>query len=210
MSIFTGSSEAALFSRGWRHSGKSRDNQAALGTAEQILAQQYDEEVLRDPAYKPFYTVGEKILEKSERMPEDWPIFSTTGYVFLNSVNGIFIDGGQAKVFDSIYEKIHPRRVNLQDVIYEKKKLVMQVAMASEVNTLGHYLNDLSEKDRHTRDFTLYSFRSAIIEVIAAFRFTGLIRITGSSPTGTARSSSSPSPGRRGTIRRSASRSSIF
>ena len=45
-----------------------------------------------DPAYRAFYIVGEKILIKSERMPEDWPIFSTTGYVFLNSVNGIFID----------------------------------------------------------------------------------------------------------------------
>ena len=146
-----------------------RNNQAAPGAAEQVLAQQYDEEVLRDPAFKPFYIVGEKILTKSERMPEDWPIFSTTGYVFLNSVNGIFIDGEQAKAFDAIYEKFIRARVSVQDVIYEKKKLIMQSSMSSEVNTLGHYLNDLSEKDRHTRDFTLYSLRSAIIEVTAAF-----------------------------------------
>jgi (1->4)-alpha-D-glucan 1-alpha-D-glucosylmutase len=145
------------------------ENQAAPGVAEQVLAQQYDEEVLRDPAFKPFYIVGEKILTKSERMPEDWPIFSTTGYVFLNTVNSVFIDGEQAKTFDAIYEKFIRTRVNVQDVIYEKKKLVMQVAMSSEVNTLGHYLNDLSEKNRHTRDFTLYSLRSAIIEVTAAF-----------------------------------------
>ena len=150
------------------HSGE-RNDQAAPGAAEQDLAQQYDEEVLRDPAFKPFYIVGEKILAKSERMPEDWPIFSTTGYVFLNSVNGIFIDGEQAKAFDAIYEKFIRTRVSVQDVIYEKKKLVMQSSMSSEVNTLGHYLNDLSEKDRHTRDFTLYSLRSAIIEVTAAF-----------------------------------------
>ncbi len=148
---------------------QERDNQAAPGTAEPVLVQQYDDAVLRDPAFKPFYIVGEKILAKSERMPEDWPIFSTTGYVFVNSVNGIFIDGEQAKTFDAIYEKFIRARVNVQDIIYEKKKLVMQVAMSSEVNTLGHYLNDLSEKNRHTRDFTLYSLRSAIIEVIAAF-----------------------------------------
>jgi (1->4)-alpha-D-glucan 1-alpha-D-glucosylmutase len=43
------------------------------------------------------------------------------------------------------------------------------VAMASEINTLGHYLNRLSEKNRHTRDFTLNSLTSAIIEVIAFF-----------------------------------------
>jgi (1->4)-alpha-D-glucan 1-alpha-D-glucosylmutase len=136
---------------------------------ERELAERYDEAVLVDPAYRPFYIVGEKILTKSERMPDDWPIFSTTGYVFLNSVNGIFIDSGSAKSFDRIYEKLTGTKMNVPEVIYEKKKLVMQVAMASEVNTLGHYLNDLSEKNRHTRDFTLNSLRSAITEVIACF-----------------------------------------
>ncbi|MGE5892663.1 MAG: malto-oligosyltrehalose synthase, partial [bacterium] len=133
------------------------------------LAELYDRVALADPAYKPFYIVGEKILTKGERMPEDWPIFSTTGYVFLNSVNGIFIDGTSAKPFDNIYEKFIRSKVNFQDVVYEKKKLVMQVAMSSEVNALGHYLNDISEKNRHTRDFTLNSLTRAIVEVIAVF-----------------------------------------
>jgi (1->4)-alpha-D-glucan 1-alpha-D-glucosylmutase len=137
--------------------------------AERELGERYDEAVLADPGYRPFYIVGEKILTKAERMPDDWPIFSTTGYVFLNSVNGIFVDSGSAKAFDRIYEKFTGMKMNLPEVIYEKKKLVMQVAMASEINTLGHYLNDLSERNRHTRDFTLNSLRSAITEVIASF-----------------------------------------
>lgn len=142
---------------------------AELTRSEMEFAEQYDRAIIEDPDYKPFYIVGEKILTKSERMPADWPIFSTTGYVFLNSVNGIFVDGDQAKQFDTIYEKFIHYKMNFADVIYEKKKLVMQVAMASEVNTLGRYLNDLSEKSRHTRDFTLNSLRSAIVEVIAGF-----------------------------------------
>jgi len=136
---------------------------------ESALEHQYTEMVMADPGVKFFYIVGEKILTKSERMPEDWPIFSTTGYVFANSVNGIFVESGQAKAFDAIYEKFTKTKVNFQDVVYEKKKLVMQVAMASEVSTLGHYLNDISETNRHTRDFTLNSLTSAIIEVIALF-----------------------------------------
>jgi (1->4)-alpha-D-glucan 1-alpha-D-glucosylmutase len=135
---------------------------------EHTLAERYDEAFLADPAYKPFYIVGEKILAKSERMPEDWPIFSTTGYVFLNSVNGIFIDGNNAKAFNDVYEKFIRAKVNFLDIMYEKKQLVMAVGMSSEVNTLGHYLNDLSEKSRHTRDFTLNSLRRVIVEVIAA------------------------------------------
>ena len=45
----------------------------------------------------------------------------------------------------------------------------MQVAMSSEVNTLGHYLNRISEKNRHTQDFTLKSLTDAIAEIIAFF-----------------------------------------
>jgi len=141
----------------------------AMSETERELAVQYDETVLKNPEYKPFYIVGEKILTKSERMPEDWPIHGTTGYAFLNSVNGIFIDGKNAKAFDVIYEKFIRKKVNIQDLISAKKKEVMLATLSSEVNTLGHYLNDISETNRHTRDFTLYSLRRAVIEVIAAF-----------------------------------------
>ena len=41
--------------------------------------------------------------------------------------------------------------------------------MSSEINTLGHYLNRISEQNRHTRDFTLNSLIKSIVEVIAYF-----------------------------------------
>ena len=116
-----------------------------------------------------FYIVGEKILTKSERMPEDWPIFSTTGYVFLNTVNGIFINMENVKAFDEIYTRFTRFKMNCQDLIHEKKKLIMQASMPSEINMLGYYLNRISEKNRNTRDFTLNSLTTAIVEVIAYF-----------------------------------------
>jgi len=133
------------------------------------IANSYDAILQADPEYKPFYIVGEKILIRDERMPKDWPIFSTTGYVFLNTLNGIFIRNEHAKVFTDIYEKFSRAQLNYHEVVYEKKKLIMEVAMSSEVNTLGHHLNKLSERDRLTRDFTLNSLTLAIIEVIAFF-----------------------------------------
>ncbi|HZV47382.1 MAG TPA: malto-oligosyltrehalose synthase [Thermodesulfovibrionales bacterium] len=138
-------------------------------SALQDIAGTYDEIQLSDPDYKPFYIVGEKILIKDERMPKDWPIFSTTGYVFLNTLNGIFIRAENAKSITDIYERFTKMRVNFQDIVYEKKKLIMEVAMSSEINTLGHHLNKLSEKNRHTRDFTLKSLTAVIIEVVAFF-----------------------------------------
>lgn len=136
---------------------------------ESEILKQYDEILYSDPQFKPFYIVGEKILIKDERMPEDWPIFSTTGYVFLNTVSGIFVKTENAKAFDDIYAKFIKTKLNFQALVYEKRKLIMQVAMSSEINTLGHYLNKLSEKNRHTRDFTLSSLTAAIAEVIAFF-----------------------------------------
>ncbi|RJR19721.1 MAG: malto-oligosyltrehalose synthase [Nitrospiraceae bacterium] len=142
---------------------------AAPSATDAGLLQKYVDLVNAVPQFKPFYIVGEKILIKGERMPEDWPIFSTTGYVFLNLLNGIFIDTANAKAFDDIYSKFIRSKSSYSDIVYEKKKLIMYVAMASEITTLAHYLNIISERNRHTRDFTLYSLRSAIVEVIAFF-----------------------------------------
>lgn len=133
------------------------------------ILRQYDELLSLNPQSKPFYIVGEKILTRGERMPEDWPIFSTTGYVFLNSLNGIFVETSNAKAFDDMYTKFVKSKVDFQEVVHKKKKLIMKAAMSSEINTLGHYLNRISEKNRHTRDFTLNSLTNAIIEVIAFF-----------------------------------------
>lgn len=137
--------------------------------AEASISSRYKEMLIEDPESKPFYIVGEKILIKSERMPEEWPIFSTTGYVFLNSLNGIFVETRNAKVFEGIYSGFIKCRMDYPDMVYNNKKLIMKAAMASEINTLGNYLNRISEKNRHTRDFTLNSLIEAIMEVVAYF-----------------------------------------
>lgn len=129
----------------------------------------YRTALTKDPEYKPFYVVGEKILIKSEIMPEEWPITSTTGYVFLNSLNGIFIDTRHAKEFEGIYSRFIKSRMDYQDVVCRNKRLIMETAMASEINMLGHILSRISEKDRRTRDFTLNSLVKVIVEVIASF-----------------------------------------
>ncbi len=139
---------------------------------EQEIGRLYDEELFKNfssPLKVPFYIVGEKILTKSERIPEDWPISGTIGYVFLTPLNGIFINTENAKAFDRIYIRFINSKVDYQDLLYEKKKLIMLTAMSSEINTLGHHLDRLSGKNRHTRDFTLSSLTTAMVEIIACF-----------------------------------------
>ena len=146
-----------------------KSNTPVEASPEPEILRQYAERVASDPQFKPFYVVGEKILSKDEKLPGDWPIFSTVGYDFLNSLNGIFVDTANGKVFDKIYKRFIRSKMDYQDLVYEKKRLIMIVAMSGEINRLAHYLNHLSEKNRHTRDFTLNSLRTTITEVIACF-----------------------------------------
>ncbi len=46
----------------------------------------------KEPFSQSLYVVVEKILEPGERLPENWPVDGTTGYDFLNVLNGIFVD----------------------------------------------------------------------------------------------------------------------
>ncbi len=118
---------------------------------------------------KPLYLVVEKILGKDEGLPETWPIHGTTGYEFLNDLNGLFVAQTTARLMDETYSRFVGRRIVFDDLAYECKKLIMRVSMASEINVLGHQLDQLSERDRRSRDFTLNSLTNAIREIIACF-----------------------------------------
>lgn len=139
---------------------------------EQELARWFDAEWSRNPTasyLRPLYVVAEKILAPRESLPVVWPVYGTTGYNFLNVLNGIFVDSASEKLMDEIYARFIQARFHYQDLLYEKKKLIMQVSMSSEVTVLGHYLDHLSEKNRWSRDFTLNSLIDALREIIACF-----------------------------------------
>jgi (1->4)-alpha-D-glucan 1-alpha-D-glucosylmutase len=118
---------------------------------------------------RPLYIVAEKILGHGERLPADWPIHGTTGYDFLNALNGIFVDRTAERRFNEIYGAFTGLRTRFDDLVYEAKKRIMRMAMASEINVLAHQLDRISEHNRYFRDFTLNSLRDALREVIACF-----------------------------------------
>lgn len=123
----------------------------------------------RSGADLPLYIIVEKILSKEEQLPEKWPVHGTVGYEFVNMLNGLFVDSRNAGEFDDVYARFIGNKVRFSDIVYERKKLIMNTSMASEINVLAYQLNQLSEKDRLSRDFTLYSLRDAIREIIACF-----------------------------------------
>jgi len=115
------------------------------------------------------YVVVEKILAKDEQLPEDWAVHGTTGYDFMTAVGGIFVDASQRRRFDELYARFIGRRLDFHDLVYDSKRRIMALSLASEINVLAWLLNNLSERDRRYRDFTLYALRDTLREVIACF-----------------------------------------
>lgn len=115
------------------------------------------------------YLIVEKILTGQEHLRAEWPIDGTTGYEFANLVNGLFVDRSSAKQMDRIYRSFSGMEMEFSDLVYECKKLILKVVLASELNVLANLLIRVALADRHTCDFTLNSLRSALAETIANF-----------------------------------------
>ena len=115
------------------------------------------------------YIVVEKILTGNEHLRRDWPVEGTTGYEFSNLVNGLFVDPSAAAKMERIDRVFTGRSQNYGDLVYECRKLILKVVLASELNVLANLLSRIALANRHTCDFTLNSLRSALAEIIASF-----------------------------------------
>jgi (1->4)-alpha-D-glucan 1-alpha-D-glucosylmutase len=124
---------------------------------------------LAGPRPWPLYVVVEKILGPGEPLPADWATDGTSGYDFVNLVNGLFVDGANAPAFTRLYHDWIHDDTRLAEVIYQKKFLILQVSLSSELHMLANQLDRLAQRHRASRDFTLNSLRHALREVIACF-----------------------------------------
>jgi len=116
-----------------------------------------------------FFVIAEKILTGDERLRPTWAIEGTTGYGFLNFLNGLFVDGSTRRAFHRLYERLTGWSEPYDDLIYESKKLILQVSMSSELNVLSRKLDRISEQHRWSHDFTLENLRDALRQVVACF-----------------------------------------
>src|SRR5262249_31041188 len=96
-------------------------------------------EVRRDrnhPLYRPLYVVVEKILGVGEALPDDWPVWGTSGYDYLNALGGLFVDAANARAFTRLYHDFSGAEERFPDVVYGSKRLILDVSLSSELHTL--------------------------------------------------------------------------
>ncbi|MBZ5495341.1 MAG: malto-oligosyltrehalose synthase [Acidobacteriia bacterium] len=118
----------------------------------------------------PSFVVAEKILVGDEALRPGWEIEGTTGYDFLNLLNGVFVDRARRRTFVHLYQKFTGWSGPYESMVFEhSKKLIMQVSMSSELNVLARMLDRVSEQHRWSRDFTLENLRDALRDVVSCF-----------------------------------------
>lgn len=115
------------------------------------------------------YVVVEKILERHENLPLDWPVAGTTGYDYLNFANRVFVHPNGAQELERTYSYFIGRDTKFSEVLYQKKKLVMSTILAVEMRSLGRQLGELAAQARYARDLPRHELTDALIETTACF-----------------------------------------
>ncbi|HZC64998.1 MAG TPA: malto-oligosyltrehalose synthase, partial [Candidatus Dormibacteraeota bacterium] len=113
------------------------------------------------------YVLVEKILARGESLPSDWLASGTTGYDYLNYSNDVFVRPQSAKDLENIYASFTGRDANFSDVLYQKKKLVMNTLLGVEMRSLGRQLGELAAQDRYARELPRTTLLEALIETTA-------------------------------------------
>lgn len=114
-----------------------------------------------------FYVVVEKILTNGEELPQDWPVYGTTGYDFLNTVNGLFVDRNGMAALDNIYRELTGLVDDFSEVVYTRKRQVIAELFAGELRGLAWELARIGARDRYGCDLTLPELEQALTEVTA-------------------------------------------
>ncbi|MBV8357868.1 MAG: malto-oligosyltrehalose synthase [Deltaproteobacteria bacterium] len=115
------------------------------------------------------WIVVEKILQTGEHLPESWPIAGTTGYDFLNRVNGLFIDPAGKDLLTRFYVEFTGMSADYSAIARECKEFVARNILGSELNRLTELFVELCENDQRHRDYTRHELHEALVAVVARF-----------------------------------------
>jgi (1->4)-alpha-D-glucan 1-alpha-D-glucosylmutase len=113
------------------------------------------------------YLVVEKILGRGESLPREWPVAGTTGYEFLNALNGVFVVPEGLAGIEESYRRRTGGLLPFAELCYQANKDVMRTLFIGDINALGRRLGRLAAAHRQARDVRLSELIDALVEVTA-------------------------------------------
>ncbi len=108
------------------------------------------------------WVVVEKILAPGEGLRDGWPVHGTTGYDFLNVVNGLFVKHGAEGAMTRLYEEFTGLRESCDEMAFEKKIQVADDLFGSDFHRLTHLAMKICENRPRFRD----SSRNDVMKII--------------------------------------------
>lgn len=112
------------------------------------------------------FVVLESVLVRGESLPKGWEAAGTTGYEFLNELNGIYVHGGNESRVRKTYSEFVGSRVRFRGVVYGSKLKAIET-MKSELEKLVALSLSLARAQK--RRFTEEDMREALRTVVACF-----------------------------------------
>jgi len=115
------------------------------------------------------YLIVEKILDAGEELPAAWPVQGTTGYDFLNAVNGLFVDERKAGPMERLYRAFTGLAGSAGQLLREGKRLVLKTLFRGELARLCRLTERIAAGTIRGRDLAGSRLRRALAEVLIAF-----------------------------------------
>ncbi len=115
------------------------------------------------------FIVVEKILALTEALPQSWPVQGTTGYDFMNYAGGLFVDSRNERAFQNLYSTFAGKQLEYEDMLYEKKKLIIERHLTGDLDNLTSLLKTISTTTRDAIDLEWEALMMAIAETAAVF-----------------------------------------
>jgi (1->4)-alpha-D-glucan 1-alpha-D-glucosylmutase len=115
------------------------------------------------------WIVVEKILEPEESLPAIWPVQGTTGYDFLNQLNGLFIEPSAEKYLNDFYAEFTGETTDYATLVREKKRDMLKYLFVAEFERLMNLLAKVAARRAKGRGFSLDHLHDALGEIIVNF-----------------------------------------
>ncbi|WP_343672450.1 malto-oligosyltrehalose synthase [Chitinophaga sp.] len=82
------------------------------------------------------YIIAEKILEANESLPREWALQGTSGYEFLSFTNHLLCKTEGEQELHNYYQRLLPDMDKYEDVVLQKKRLILERYMGGEHQNL--------------------------------------------------------------------------
>ncbi|MBP5975763.1 malto-oligosyltrehalose synthase [Brasilonema sp. CT11] len=115
------------------------------------------------------YITVEKILQPGEDLPNNWSVQGTSGYDYLNYINGIFCKTENEDKFTEIYSGFTGLTTSFEEMVADKKHLILERTLAGDIDNITSLLKKIASKHRYGNDFTINGLKRALAEVLSRF-----------------------------------------